>query len=87
MRCSIFAKGHARMRAIPQAGARSRQFGSYQNVSRETFWHDWGRKPYKASDSRSFFNLVRSINFLVQFQEGGGGALMAWPVCGKSSPM
>jgi hypothetical protein len=23
---------------------------SYQNVSRETFWYDWGRKPYKPAD-------------------------------------
>jgi hypothetical protein len=22
---------------------------SYQNASRETFWYDWGQKPYKAS--------------------------------------
>jgi hypothetical protein len=22
---------------------------SYQNVSRETFWYEWGQKPYKAS--------------------------------------
>src|SRR6202035_1745563 len=76
IRCSIFAKGHARTAANPQAGAGSRRFGSYQNVSRETFWYDLGQKPYKASDSRSSFNLVRSIDFLVQFQEGGDGASM-----------
>ena len=27
----------------------------------------WGQKPYKASDSGALFNLVRSIDFLVQF--------------------
>jgi hypothetical protein len=73
--------------AIAQAGGRFWRPQSYQNVSRETFWYDWGQKSYKACDSGPFFDLVRSINFLVQFQEGGGGASMASPGCGKSSPM
>jgi hypothetical protein len=34
-----------------------------------------GQKPYKAEDSGASLNLVRSINLLVQFQEGGGGAM------------
>jgi hypothetical protein len=63
--------------ANPQAGARSRRRGSYQNVSRETFLSDRAGKSYKASDSGPFFNHVRSINFLVQFQKRGGGASMA----------
>jgi hypothetical protein len=53
----------ARTRANPQAVARSRRFGSYQNDSREIFWYDWGRKPYMASDSGPYFDHVRWINF------------------------
>ncbi len=30
--------------------------GSYQNVSRETFWYDRDQKSYKAEDSGPFFN-------------------------------
>jgi hypothetical protein len=65
-----------RSRANPQAGARSRRFESYQNVSRETFWYDLGEKPYKASDSGPSLDDVRSIDLLAQFQEGGGAASM-----------
>jgi hypothetical protein len=36
---------------------------------------------------RPHFDLVRSIDFLVQYQEGGAAASMAPPVCGNSSPM
>jgi hypothetical protein len=67
----------------PQGGARFRRRQSYQNVSRETFLSDLGPKPYRAEDSGPFFDHVRSINFLVQFQEGGGGAPMAQPVAGR----
>jgi hypothetical protein len=63
--------------ANPQAGARFRRFGSYQNVSRETFLSGWGLKSYKAEDSGAFRNLVGSSDFLVQFQKRGGGASMA----------
>ena len=36
--------------------------GPYRNDSRETFWYDWGQKPYKANDRGLFFNI------LVQFE-------------------
>ncbi len=39
---------------------------------------------YKASDSGHFFDHVRSIDFLVQFQEGAAAASMAKPIAGKS---
>jgi hypothetical protein len=58
-----------------------------QNVSREAFWYDWRQKPYKASDSGPSFDLVRSIGFLVQFQEGCGARLDGPARCGKPSPM
>jgi hypothetical protein len=35
------------------------------------------QKPYKASDSGSFFDHVRSIDFLVQFHGGAAAALVA----------
>jgi hypothetical protein len=41
-------KAASRFPFNPQAGAGSRRFGSYQKVSRETFWYDLGQKPYKA---------------------------------------
>jgi hypothetical protein len=54
---------HLPIRANPQAAARSRRFGSYQNVSRETFWYDLGQKPYNAEDSGPFFDHVKSEQF------------------------
>jgi hypothetical protein len=63
--------------ANAQAGAVLRQSQSYQNVSRETLWYDWGQKPYKASDSGFSCGLVRSANVLLHLQEGGDGAAMA----------
>jgi hypothetical protein len=50
---------------------------SDKNVSRETLWSDWGRKSYKASDSGSFSDLVRSAKVSWQLQESGSGAAMA----------
>ena len=63
------------------------QSQSYKNVSRETFWYDLGQKSYNASDSGPSFNLVRSIDFLVQFQKRGGGASMALAGLREVTPM
>ncbi|MGA7383507.1 MAG: hypothetical protein WBW81_02070 [Methylocella sp.] len=54
----------------------SHYYDTYQNVSRETFWYDCGQKPYKASDSGPFFDHVRLIDLLVQFEKRRGGASM-----------
>jgi hypothetical protein len=54
----------------PQAEARLRRFQPYKSVSRETFLSDLDPKPYMTEDSGFTLNLVRSVDFLVQFGIG-----------------
>jgi IS5 family transposase len=67
----------AQMRTSPRPGL----------VSRETFWYDWGKKPYKASDSGPLFDHVRSIDFLVQLQEDGLRRIEGTARCRKAFPV
>jgi len=47
---------------------------SDKTVSRETFWYDWGPKPYKALRQRPRFDLASSIDLLVQLTGGDSGS-------------
>ena len=71
---TILPQGHAN----PQEKTRFRRRGPYKNVSRETFLSDRGSKPYKASDSGRFVNLVRSLEFWCDRNRAAAAASMAW---------
>ncbi len=46
---------------------------SYQNVSRETFWYDWGRKPYK----ESYASRLQACGIARNYCKFGGRSIVA----------